>query len=476
MKNKLLSIALMVVAAITIIAAPIVNDSSGDDFTTAPQTSTTTTTTTTTTVEAATTTTASQSSVTASGTSEQESVTTTLSETEPTTTTTTTVTTTKKPETTTTTKATTTTKVTTTKKPQTTTAKVTTTTKATTTKKPQTTTTKVTTKKPTTTTTTAKKPIENNAPDGTPVKEHGQLSVKGANIVDQNGNKFQLLGISTHGVGWFPDSVSKSAFKVFRDDWGANAIRLAMYIEESWGGSEQLYLAQPQKNYDLVTKGIDACLDLGMYVIVDWHILNPGDPNTHTKESKEFFAKIAKKYADEPNIIYEICNEPNGNVNWASVKKYAEEVIKEIRKYDSDAIIICGTPTWSQDIDKAEQNRLSDKNTVYALHFYANTHTDWLRNRVQSCYNKGLPILVSEFGTCDASGNTGYNPSQTKTWLSFLDKLNIGYFNWSFCNKGETAAILKPGVPHGDFKAGTSQLTESGKLIRELYRKRAGIA
>ena len=308
----------MVVAAITIIAAPIVNDSSGDDFTTAPQTSTTTTTTTTT-AEAATTTTASQSSVTASGTSEQESVTTTLSETEPTTTTTT-ITTTKKPETATTTKATTTAKVTTTKKPQTTTAKITTTT----TKKPQTTTTKVTTNKPTTTTTTAKKPIENNAPDGTPVKEYGQLSVKGANIVDQNGKKFQLLGISTHGVGWFPDSVSKSAFKVFRDDWGANAIRLAMYIEESWGGSEQLYLAQPQKNYDLVTKGIDACLDLGMYVIVDWHILNPGDPNTHKKESKEFFAKIAKKYADEPNIIYEICNEPNGNVNWASVNKYAE--------------------------------------------------------------------------------------------------------------------------------------------------------
>lgn len=488
MKNKLLSIALMVVAAITIIAAPIVNDTTSDDFTTAPQTSSATTTTTTTTTTTASSSQGEVTEPTAAATtlpssepeqsltsSETSAVTTTVTtaekkEPESTVSTTTKVTTTTKATTTkaTTTKATTTTPKATTTKKKTTTTKVTTTTKATTTTK-VTTTTKATT-------TTAKKPIENNAPDGTPVKEHGQLSVKGADIVDQNGKKFQLLGISTHGVGWFPDSVSKSAFKVFRDDWGANAIRLAMYIEESWGGSEQLYLAQPQRNYELVTKGVDACLDLGMYVIVDWHILNPGDPNTHTKESKEFFAKIAKKYADEPNIIYEICNEPNGNVNWASVKKYAEEVIKEIRKYDSDAIIICGTPTWSQDIDKAEKNRLSDKNTVYALHFYANTHTDWLRNRVQSCYNKGLPILVSEFGTCDASGNTGYNPSQTKTWLSFLDKLNIGYFNWSFCNKGETAAILKGGVSHESFKAGTSQLTESGKLIRELYRKRAGLA
>lgn len=476
MKNKLLSIALMVVAAITIIAAPIVNDSSGDDFTTAPQTSTTTTTTTTTTVEAATTTTASQSSVTASGTSEQESVTTTLSETGPTTTTTTTVTTTKKPETTTTTKATTTTKVTTTKKPQTTTAKVTTTTKATTTKKPQTTTTKVTTKKPTTTTTTAKKPIENNAPDGTPVKEHGQLSVKGANIVDQNGNKFQIIGMSTHGIMWedFSDILTYDSLKVLRDDWGINTIRIAMYTEE-WGGyTTGGNFAKEAK--EIVINGVKTAEDLGLYVIIDWHILKDGNPLTHKDEAVAFFKEMSSKYKDSPNVIYEICNEPNGNVNWASVKKYAEEVIKEIRKYDSDAIIICGTPNWSQDIDKAEQNRLSDKNTVYALHFYANTHTDWLRNRVQSCYNKGLPILVSEFGTCDASGNGGFNAGQTKKWLGMLDSNNIGYLNWSACGKSETASAFKNGTNLKSIKAGTSQLTESGKLIRELYRKRAGIA
>lgn len=86
-------------------------------------------------------------------------------------------------------------------------------------------------------------------------------------------------------------------------------------------------------------------------------------------------------------------------------KSYCQSVVSAIRKYDSDAIIICGTGTWSQDIDQVLGNKLSDKNCVYALHFYANTHTDWLRNRLKNCYNKGLPVLVSEFGTCDASGN-----------------------------------------------------------------------
>ena len=68
----------------------------------------------------------------------------------------------------------------------------------------------------------------------TPVAKHGRLSVKGADLVDSKGNKFQLRGISTHGINWDVGSpyVNKKAFKTLRDDWGVNAIRLAMYTEE----------------------------------------------------------------------------------------------------------------------------------------------------------------------------------------------------------------------------------------------------
>lgn len=36
----------------------------------------------------------------------------------------------------------------------------------------------------------------------TPVSRHGRLSVKGADLVDASRNKFQLRGISTHGINW----------------------------------------------------------------------------------------------------------------------------------------------------------------------------------------------------------------------------------------------------------------------------------
>lgn len=309
----------------------------------------------------------------------------------------------------------------------------------------------------------------------TPVAANGQLKVSGANIVNQSGKVFQIRGMSTHGIMWedFSDILSTSSLKVLRDDWGVNTIRIAMYTEE-WGGytTGSTYAQQAKAK---VNAGVKAATDLGMYVIIDWHILKDGNPQTHQTEAIAFFKEMANKYKNYNNVIYEICNEPNGGATWsANIKPYATKVINAIRLYDSDAIIICGTGTWSQDIHDVVNSRLSDKNTVYALHFYANTHTDWLRNRFTDCYNKGLPILVSEFGTCDASGNGGYNSYQTGKWFSLLDSKNVGYINWSACGKAETASAFKSGTNLKAISSGTSQLTESGKLVRSHYRKRAG--
>lgn len=305
----------------------------------------------------------------------------------------------------------------------------------------------------------------------TPVASHGQLSVKGANIVDKNGKVFKIKGMSTHGIMWedYSDILSKDSLKVLRDDWKCNTIRIAMYTQE-WGGytTGSSYASQAKQK---VKTGVENAKSLGMYVIIDWHILSDGDPRTHQDEAVKFFTEMSKTYKDYDNVMYEICNEPNGGITWTGgIKSYCQKVVSAIRKYDKDAVIICGTGTWSQDINQVLGNKLSDKNCVYALHFYANTHTDWLRNRLKDCYNKGLPVLVSEFGTCDASGNGGYNSTQTKKWLELLDSLNVGYINWSASDKGETASAFVSGTNLKAIPSGTSKLTTSGKLIRDWYR------
>ena len=161
-------------------------------------------------------------------------------------------------------------------------------------------------------------------------------------------------------------------------------------------------------------------------------------------DALRFFKYMSKKYADYPNVIYEICNEPNGYATWDNdIKPYAEEVIPVIRKNAPNAVVIVGTPTWSQDIDKALANPLEFDNVMYALHFYAATHTDWLRQRVEDCYNKGLPIFVSEYGLCDASGNGSNDFDQAKKWYKLLDKLNISYVAWAMADKAETGSKLR---------------------------------
>ena len=39
---------------------------------------------------------------------------------------------------------------------------------------------------------------------------------------------------------------------------------------------------------------------------------------------------MAAKYGDTPNVIFEICNEPNGT-DWSDIKRFADLVIPRIR-------------------------------------------------------------------------------------------------------------------------------------------------
>lgn len=323
-------------------------------------------------------------------------------------------------------------------------------------------------------TSTTKKPAATvpqapSDPKGTtPVSQHGQLSVKNGQLVDKSGKGYQLRGMSTHGLTWFPEFVNESAFKTLRDDWNTNVVRLAMYVDE-WGNG-QCYMGNKSGSLELLEKGVDICIKLDMYVIIDWHVLNPGDPSKYTNEAKSFFETVSKRYAKYPNVIYEICNEPNGGASWSgNIKPYAEKIIPVIRKNAPNSVIIVGTPTWSQEIDKPLSDPLSYKNVMYAFHFYAATHAG-LRSNVENCVAQGLPVFVSEFGTCDASGGGANDFYETQKWLSYFDKQGISYCNWSICNKDETCSVLRPGTSaNGNWSE--SNLTENGKWMRNWFRK-----
>lgn len=301
----------------------------------------------------------------------------------------------------------------------------------------------------------------------------GRLHVKGTKLVDKKGHEVQLRGVSTHGLSWYPQYVNDKCFAQLHDKWGANVVRLAMYTEEYNG-----YCSGDAKNRsDLkkrIKKGVRLAKKHKMYVIVDWHILSDGNPNSHKKEAKAFFREMSREFKGYNNVIYEICNEPNNGTSWKEIKSYARSVISTIRKNDKKAVIVVGTPTWSQDVDQAAADPIKGDNIMYALHFYAATHKADLRNKMTAAINKGLPVFVTEYGICDASGNGAIDKKEADRWIQTMDEYGVSYIAWNLSNKQESSSIIKSSCSKvSGFKK--SDLSDEGKWLYSMLREKAGL-
>ncbi|MDE4542828.1 cellulase family glycosylhydrolase [Thermoanaerobacterium sp. R66] len=295
---------------------------------------------------------------------------------------------------------------------------------------------------------------------------------------DQHGNPIQLRGMSTHGLQWFPQIINNNAFSALSKDWEANVIRLAMYVGE--GG----YSTDPSVK-EKVIEGINLAIKNDMYVIVDWHVLNPGDPNAKIYSgAKEFFKEIASKYPNDLHIIYELANEPNPTesditndiTGWEKVKKYAEPIIKMLRDMGNENIIIVGSPEWSTRPDLAVNDPINDKNVMYSAHFYTGSASVWengnkghIARNIEKALGNGLAVFVTEWGTSEASGDGGPYLNEADEWLEFLNSNNISWVNWSLANKNEASAAFLPttSLDPGNGKVwAVNQLSLSGEYVR----------
>lgn len=307
----------------------------------------------------------------------------------------------------------------------------------------------------------------------TPVEAHGRLRVQGKNIVDKNGKIFQIRGVSTHGINLtsvFHRYINADSLAFMRDQWGVNAIRIARYTpnnDATW--------VKGIDDWDaLIEEKIQMVIDAGLYVVIDWHVLKPGNPNECKNQALAYFQRMATKFKDYDHVIYEICNEPNGaDVTWNDVvKPYAEEVIDAIRAIDQEAIIAVGSSTWSQDLDQVATNRIKgDKNLVYTLHFYATTHKEHLRNKLKAAIDAELPVLISEFGACRADGDGDIDNDEATKWMNLLNQYRIGYMIWQLSNKAEGSSLIRNDVTkYSDWD--NNELTAHGQwFVRTLRGK-----
>lgn len=295
-----------------------------------------------------------------------------------------------------------------------------------------------------------------------PNPPYGQLAVKGAQLVGQDGQPVQLKGIS---FGWHCLALrfyNPSSVRQLVNDWGANVVRCSIGLDLN----ADAFNRDPKLGYACVDSIVQGARETGAYVIIDFH-----SHQNNLKWAKEFFETVSKKYGGCPNVIYELWNEPL-QIEWRECKEYAEELIPIIRRNAPKAVILVGTPTWSQDIHLADADRIQGyDNIMYVLHFYAATHTQYLRDRLEQCVNNGLPVFISECGGMTADGDGHLDPEQWKAWMQVADKHKVSWVAWSVHDKDEVCSFLKPAAASQGEKWRGEDLKPWAQLVRQYLRK-----
>jgi endoglucanase len=293
------------------------------------------------------------------------------------------------------------------------------------------------------------------------VKSHGQLSVKGTQLVDKNQTPIVLRGVSFGWHSMWPRFYNEKAVAWLKKDFDCTIVRAAMGIEIG----EHSYNKETQFSKDKIESVIKGAIKSDIYVIVDWH-----SHNINLNEAVAYFDEISKKYGKYPNVIYEVFNEPDYET-WPEVKEYSEKVIKAIRANDPDNIILVGCPKWDQDVNLPAADPIKGyDNLMYTMHFYAATHQKELRDRTDEALKSGLPIFISESAGMEATGD---GPLDRKAWQEYIDWMEtrkLSWITWSISDKDETCSMLKKSASsEGRWKE--EDLKESGLLVRNYLQK-----
>ena len=269
------------------------------------------------------------------------------------------------------------------------------------------------------------------------------LYVEGTQLMAA-GKPVAMRGVS---FGWhniWPRFYNKEAVKHLHDDWGVQLFRAAIgaddHAKADNPGIHGGYMGEPEFALECLYNVVDGAIESGSYVIVDWH-----SHLLHMAEAKDFFTKVATRYADCPNVIYELYNEPV-NDSWAELKAYAEELIPVIDSISTvHPLILMGCPHWDQDINLPAEDPLTCyDNLMYTVHFYAATHKDYLRERSDAALAAGIPIFLSECAACEASGDGPMDMDSWQAWSGWAASKGISIITWSISDKAETCSMFTP--------------------------------
>ena len=273
-----------------------------------------------------------------------------------------------------------------------------------------------------------------------PVQVHGVLTTSGNKIIGKkSGKEVMIRGMSMFwsdatGIQYYNKEVIKWAV----DNLKIDVFRYAMgiqYYDSDGGTSNKLddsysYMKAGDTQKNKIDQMVEAAIENDIYIIIDWHSHRA---DSEKSQAVAFFKEMAQKYANVPNIIWEVFNEPV-NQGAGTIASYANDVISGIRSAKSENLALVGTPNWSQ-MGNGSCGTVNQTNVGYVFHFYAGTHSvGQFSGNINSCRNNNV-VFITEWGTTTADGKGDANTGESSNWTSFMEQNKISNCNWSLRQK-----------------------------------------
>lgn len=313
--------------------------------------------------------------------------------------------------------------------------------------------------------------------DGPGLVLHGEpFFIKGTNLGNWLNPEGYMFGFrKTNSAGWidkmFRELVGPEAaaefWRTFKDRYitrddivfiastGANTIRLPFHYK-LFTDEDYMGLTVNQDGFDRIDSVVNWCREQGLYLILDMHDAPGGQTGDNIDDSHgypwlfesetsqqlfcDIWVKIAQRYRNEPVILgYDLLNEPiapyfsNKDSLNTLLEPLYKRVVAEIRKVDTNHIVILGAPQWNSNFDPFTDWKFDDR-IMYSCHRYGGEATaEAITHFIDFRDKTSLPMYMGEIG------------HNTLEWMEAFCKVmednNIGYTFWPYKKMGGSCFV-----------------------------------
>lgn len=278
------------------------------------------------------------------------------------------------------------------------------------------------------------------------VDVQGKLVKSGQYIVSSvTGDRVELRGVGTHELLTYQNLHTKACYRCLKER-GVNMVRITVYLQDFVSTNlgnipVENYINHKEATLAEIEKIIKHCIDLNLYVLLDWHVYGWRDSvetYLYPTDAAEFFTYFAQKYANCPNLLYELANEPYLNTA-SELMSFIGDMRGIIKTYVTDPILVTGR---GKDGVSAMHSALANAgytDVFVSQHIYGGYNI----NTTATLINSGVPLVFSEWGNSTSTGDGAGDAEAAAVWMDDLHSRSIMQSVWKFTDQTMTTSILK---------------------------------